>query len=302
MNEIFVKLSPLLILLVLGYVLKRLGFLNSGHADLLLKLAVYVSLPTLIIPSFAKLPLSFDLLYLPLISACIVLITLGMGFFIGKAFSLVPKSQGTFMLASCIMNIAFVMTFFIAIFGEEQITYLLLFLFGQELLLFTLLYYLACFYGNRSHVFSHKQAAKKLLYLPPLWAVAVGLLLNVTKTSVPEILKPSLALLGSMFVPLLLIALGTLFTLPSKNWKLLLMPLVIRFGAGILLGLLSVKLFNIEGIIKISVLLGSSAPIGLNVFVFASLEKLDKKLAAQLISLGLIVGSVVTSIMIYLVK
>lgn len=302
MNELITKLSPLFVILILGYVLKKLKILNTDHADIFLKVAVYISLPAIMIPAFAKLPLSLDLFYLPLISMCIVLITLGISYLAAKHFSLPLKTQGTFLLASCIMNIAFVMTFFIAIFGEQSITYLLLFVFGQELLLFTLLYYLACICGATKHKFSHKEAVKKILCLPPLWAFMIGLLLNATNTAFPDFLKPTFSLLGNMFTPLLLIALGTFFTLPTKNLRLVLIPLLIRFVGGFFLAFMSVKLLDIQGIFKIAILAGGTAPIGLNVLVFASLENLDKKLAAQLVSVGLIIGSIVTPMVIWLMK
>ena len=299
MQELITKVSPIFIIFVVGYVLKRINFLVQDHADLFLKLVMYLALPALIVPSFAGIPLSAELVVLPFVSVVTMFFTLIVAFIVATLLSLPKQTKGTFVLASSIMNLGLALSFYQAAFGQEVIAYFLLLMLGHDIVLFTLLYYLACFYGSTDHVFSHHKAVKKLFLLPPLWAVAVGLLLNVTKTQIPYFILPSLNIVGSMFTPLLMLALGVVFSVPERLSLKLCFPLVIRSGCGILIGLLLSELFSLEGVVRAAVVLGSAAPVGFNTLVFSTIENLDKKLAAQIVSSALILGGFMLPLLLY---
>ena len=64
---------------------------------------------------------------------------------------------------------------------------------------------------------------------------------------------------------------------------------------GLAIGILFVKLFGLTGADRIATLILAASPVGFNTITFSSLEKLDDKFAASIVSAGLIVGMVVIS-------
>ena len=129
--------------------------------------------------------------------------------------------------------------------------------------------------------------------LPPFWALVVGIILNLTETSVPLFLSSTMTSLGGLLVPLVLLALGAYFEFSLKN-PLEIFPVIgARMLLGGLLALLFIELFSLEGASRLIVLLGGIAPLGFNTLVFASLEDLDKECAAQLVSVSLLLGLIV---------
>lgn len=72
----------------------------------------------------------------------------------------------------------------------------------------------------------------------------------------------------------------------------------IRTGIGLLLGLLFVYLFDLNGVSRTVVLVCSSAPSGLNTLVFSSMEKLDNEFAASVVSYSVIVGMILIPLLL----
>jgi hypothetical protein len=291
------KIIPLFLLFALGYFLKKQALLEKSHADLFLKLVMYVAYPALIIPSFATLPLSIGLLYLPVIAGAIMVVLFCIAYVVGKQLLLSRQTMGTFLLSAMIMNLGFMLSFFLAVAEKTDVAYFLLFNMGHDIVLFTFVYWIACKHG--ANEYTPKQMAKKIFLLPPLWAIAAGLLLNWTQTPLPGVLTATFSLLGSIVVPLMMLALGAYFSWTIKQLPLVLTSISLRMIGGGFLGFLFVSLFSLEGMVRFVVLLCSIAPVGFNTLVFSSLEKLDKEFAAQVVSLALLIGLGTTTLFLY---
>jgi predicted permease len=309
MNEIFLEVMPVILLFLLGIFLKRIKFLDKSNADLFLKIAIYVIFPALIIPSFATIPLTVNLLYLPAIAITIMLLLGTIAFLLTKVMTkkshpLSQQTKGTFIMSTMIMNLGFVLVFFLAVSDPKDVAYFLLFNFGHDVLLFTFVYWIACKYGAKTTDDDKKTQLpwKKLLSLPPLWAMFIGLILNLTKTNIPVIIDNTFSLLGNIFIPLVMIALGIHFTMKIKRPLILCSSIFIRMAGGFSLGLLFVWLFSLQDIARFVVLIASVAPVGFNTLVFSSVEELDKDLAAQLVSAALLLGLVILPIVIHFIK
>jgi predicted permease len=141
---------------------------------------------------------------------------------------------------------------------------------------------------------------KKLLYSPPLLSIIIALILNYTHTPLPEIITPFLQSLSYLVTPLIMLALGIYFTPSFVKIKPLISIIFIRVGIGFLLGILFVKLFNLEGVSRLVVLIGASAPVGYNTVVFSSLENLDKEFATSVVSVSILLGLILVPLLMYI--
>lgn len=284
---------PLFLLFGLGYFLKRIGFLQKDHAALFLKLIIYVAVPALIIPSIASLPLSLELVYLPLIAILIQLLAFAAFFLFSRLFfcSFSKKTLGVFLISSMIMNLSFALPFFLSIAGKEQMAYYAFFNIGHDILLFTFVYFLACLYSSENgRHYNITDAVKKILLLPPLWALLLGFVLNVSGISLPEFAATTFTFLGNILIPLVLLALGAYFEFRITQ-PLRVFPAILgRMALGTALAFFFIWLFSLEGPARLVVLLGGISPLGFNTLIFSSLEKLDTEYAAQLVSFALLIG------------
>ena len=298
MFDFIVPFLPLFLIFGLGYLLKRTGFLSKEIAGFFLKFAMYVALPCLIIPKIATLPLSWSYGYLPLIAIMMLLVNFFVFFFVTRFLHLPKKKQGVLLISCMIMNLSFVLPFYLAEAGEELLPIYVFFNIGHDVLLYTFVYFIASLHGTNKTYNPVVYGIKKILLLPPFWALVVGIILNLTETSVPLFLSSTMTSLGGLLVPLVLLALGAYFEFSLKN-PLEIFPVIgARMLLGGLLALLFIELFSLEGASRLIVLLGGIAPLGFNTLVFASLEDLDKEYAAQLVSVSLLLGLIVISIVL----
>lgn len=298
MNGILFKIIPVILILILGYVLKRLNILKKEDGDLFLKLVFYIAAPALIVLSIAKINLQTSFVFLPLAAAVIVFVISFIAFMVGKWLKLSKATFGTFLIGSTIMNIGFALPFFIAAYGDEGLARVSLFDFGNGLLTFTFVYFLACKYGTNSG--DKRAMAKKLLVSPPIWALLIGLGLNLTQLSLPVLAGSFLQLVGGLTVPLIMLALGVYFSPKIVNAAPVFLAAFIRMICGLAVGFIVVRLFQLEGLNRLIVLIGAAAPVGYNTLTFSSLENLDREFAASLISFSIFVGIIFLPALIYI--
>jgi predicted permease len=191
------------------------------------------------------------------------------------------------------MNIAFIYPYAAAGYGDSGFTKVVFFDLGNIAITFLLAYGIACKYGSEQT--GNLQIIKKILQSPPLWALGIGLVVNVFSIPVPLFIHLSIEFLARMTFPLIMISLGIIFSLRFTFNRLLIQVLLLRFLGGFIIGYLVVTFFSITGETRIITLLCCSAPVGMNTLIFATLTGLDTKIAANLVSLGIGLGMIFTT-------
>ncbi|RLD81350.1 MAG: hypothetical protein DRJ15_04610 [Bacteroidetes bacterium] len=297
MESLAYKILPVIFIFVLGYILKLLGVLKSEHGDVFMKVVFYLALPALVILSLTRVELIGEFAWLPVISFTVIMIQFGISFLTGKFMHLDRKTHGVLLAGTMIMNIGFALPFIIAAYGDEGLALLSMFDVSNAILAFTLVYFIAARYGEDGT--SSKGMMKKFLYNPPIWALITGIVLNLTNTEIPPMPAHLFQILGDLTIPLIMIALGIFFKLKLINPKAVFAGIFIRIAIGFLIGWAFCFALGLEGLIKTIVLIGSSAPVGFNSIVYASMEKLDKEYAASMVSYGIMAGLVVIPLIIY---
>lgn len=300
MDGIFIKIVPVILTFAVGYVLKRVGILTKEDGDLFLRLVFYVALPSLIVVSVAAINLETNLLYLPLAAGLIILATSAIAFWIGRLLQLFPPTFGSFLLGSAIMNTGFLLPFFIAAYGEEGLARMSLFDFGNGLLVYTFLYYIACKFGTNGS--GPNVMARKFLASPPIWALLVAIALNMTNFQMPLFASTFFQSVGGITLPLIMLSLGIYFSPKLVKPAPMFFAVFIRMILGFALGLVVVKLFHLEGLNRIVVLLGAAAPAGYNTLTFSSLEHLDKEFAASIVSFSILLGILIAPALLFLLS
>jgi malate permease and related proteins len=300
MFEYVLNISPIILLALIGYVLKKIDFFNTSHADLFLKIVFYIAIPGLIFTSFDQLIFDLRLLSLPFFAAFILLLNFVISYGFSLKLKLLRKTHATFVLGASILNTGFLFPFILTVLGEEGISRLIMFDVGNVLLVITLLYYFACKMGTNDY--SAKNILKKFSTSSPLIALVIALILNLTNIHLPDYLLELSRKTGNMVIPLVMFAMGIYFNPKLIHLKLSVITIFLRMVIGFIAGLTIVYIFNLQGLERTITIVGTSAPVGFNTLTFSSLENLDKELAASLLSFSIMIGVFSVPLLIYYVS
>jgi len=286
--EILIKILPVYLLFFTGIILQKLNIVSKINADFLLRLVFYFTLPALVLKSLSSVSLDFKTALLPVISALIIFITWLISTIYVKIKKMKSEIAGVVFTATMILNIGFLIPFVHSVYGDFGLSRLILFDFSNGILAYSLVYAIAVKHGQNGAKI--KEIKKKLLQSPPLYALILALLLNSFSLKIPSLILPFIEIAGNLTIPLLLLAVGVFFEPRISMLSELITSIFIRMGIGFLLAILFISLFKVEGINKIIVLLGATAPAGFNTLTFASIEKLDKNFAASLVSFSILLS------------
>lgn len=287
MPAYFVKIIPVLIMFCLGFISKKLKVFTSKDADRFLQLVLNVTLPALTIVSLTNLKLDLNLLYLILFPLAIVLITFIPANYITNKLKVSTKTKGSFLIGSLIINTGFVSTFIYAFYGEAAFGYYSLFDLGNSFMIYIFAYFQAIRFSCKG---KSQLPLLKMLSLPPLWGIGIGLIINMLSLELNPLMLETLNYIGMPTMPLMIFSLGIYFQPRIANFKLTLGVLSLRMLLGFGLGMLIVKLFKLEQPISDIVILCSAAPVGFNTLIFSELEELDKEFAATIVSFSILIS------------
>lgn len=295
MEGVISKILPVIFIFILGYILKSIKLLKSEDADRFMKLVFYVAAPSLILTSLMSVDLSLFAWSFPVIVACNVLITFLVSYAVSRVMELERKTAGVLVAGTMIMNCGMLIPFFYAGYGSEGLAKLLMFDLFNAVMVFTLIYYMACSYGGNKR--NYRDLIKKLVSSPPLWSIILGIALNLLGLSIPGIADNLFHYLGEMNVPLVMLSLGIYFNPKIVRGRLVLIGILTRMGIGFFMGMIYISVFRLQGLEMIVALIASSAPVGYNTLTFASLENLDKEFAATLVSFSILIGMILVPIL-----
>lgn len=298
MEETVGKLLPVLGGFVAAFAIKKLGWLKPAHGELLLKVGFYVTIPCLIFASVSRLGFTHSLLLFPALSALILAVTFPLTLLVARRLKLPRRTEGTFKIAPLTLNSAFILPFLTATFGGEGATRVVLFNAGYNPLLLIGVYGLAATYNPDNT--KRRDIVKRILILPPLWALLLGLFVNLNDITIPGFLNSTLGAIGNITIFLVIAALGLLFNPKRLHLDTTLILLGLRMGIGLVIGVLICVVLQLEGVDRAALLALAVAPFGFNLLTFSATEKLDRELAASAISLSLLVGLVLVPLLIVL--
>jgi len=170
LNIFFEKIFPILSFFAIGYFLKYLKILKKEDAPVLLKLVFYLFSPAVIILSISQIQLEKSFIFYPISALFIHLFMFTIGTVLVRFIKLNSDEKKIFRGALLIMNMTFVLPFFIMFFGEENVYLLSLFDAGNLVMVSSLAYSLIV--SNDEDTFLDK--IKLLLKSPLIISIFIG--------------------------------------------------------------------------------------------------------------------------------
>lgn len=292
MNAIEITILSIILMIALGYFLKRIDFLSVKDVDSLNKIVINILLPCMIFSALytADLSLMLSLGILPFIILASSFITGIISYLILKRFNLPDKVLWSVLVAIMIANTAFMgYPVNIGVYGDDGLLRAIFCDIATSVIFLILSFFLVLKFGG-----SPRTAVKKIAFFPPLWAIILGILFNIANIPIGPVLENTVTYLGNGTIPLIMLSLGISIDFGgikrSKNMiiftsimKLLFFPLIAFFIVS-WMGLADLQ-FNVP-------IIEAAMPSGMLSLILAITYKLDYELTSDCILIDTVISLV----------
>ena len=290
MNAIEITILSIIIMIGLGYFLKRIEFLSEKDIDPFNRIVMYILMPCMIFHAIysADLSLLSKLGILPFIILASSFVTGIVSYFILRQMKLDDITLWSVLVTVMIANTAFMgYPVTLGIFGQDGFLRAIFCDIATLCIFLILSFVLIMKFGG-----TVKTAVKKITFFPPLWAVILGLGFNFFNIPIGPIIDNTVNYLGQGAIPLIRIALGLSIDFSairrSKSMivftsimKLAFFPLV-AFIVASQIGLVDLQF-------KISVV-EAAMPSGMMSLLLAITYKLDYELTSDCILINTVIS------------
>ena len=205
-NAIGVTILSIIIMIGLGYFLKRIDFLSEKDIDPFNRIVMYILMPCMIFHAIYSADLSLlpKLGILPFIILASSFATGIVSYFILKRLKLDDITLWSVLVTVMIANTAFVgYPVTLGIYGADGFLRAIFCDMATLCIFLILSFVLILKFGG-----TVKTAVRKIALFPPLWAVVLGLGFNFLNIPIGPVIDNTVNYLGQGAIPLIMIALG----------------------------------------------------------------------------------------------
>jgi hypothetical protein len=206
MNAIEITILSIIIMIGLGYFLKRIDFLSEKDIDPFNRIVMYILMPCMIFHAIysADLSLLSKLGILPFIILASSFVTGIVSYFILRQMKLDDITLWSVLVTVMIANTAFMgYPVTLGIFGQDGFLRAIFCDMATLCIFLMLSFVLIMKFGGTAKI-----AVRKIAFFPPLWAVVLGLGFNFLNIPIGPVLDNTVNYLGQGAIPLIMIALG----------------------------------------------------------------------------------------------
>ena len=281
-NFIFLKT---LSVVAIGFLLKKAGVLTIEHGKALSRIIFNITLPALILQTVSNIELDFSLFLAPLIC---LFHSLGVSVLSGFLFkNEIDKDKGISRMCSVGFNVGlFAYPIIYGLFGASGLSAIAMFDFGNAFVVFGLSYFMGFIYsGNRA---GRKLTFKEIFILfgtsIPFMSYLIAIVLNLTGVRLSGFPSDVLEVLAQANTGMALVVLGLTFDFhfESSPWKLITRVLVLRYAAGLAVGLLLYLLLPFSHLYRMVLFLSLILPAGIAVIPYSVEFEYDTRIAGTM--------------------
>ncbi len=284
------RLAAVAALFFVGVAARRMRWAGAEQGRRLLSFVFNVGLPVLVFGALAGVPLAREHALLPVAAMCISLIGWGVAAFVARRIFALPRTgEGAMVLCAMSLNNSMLYPFAALSLGAAAFSELVMFDMGHALLVWTVTTVVACKYGG--HADDIPVLLRRTLATPALWVLFIALGLNLGGAPIPKGFLHSVLVVGQCLILLVPLSMGLLVSARGIRRPEAITSVALRSGFGLLVGLLLVWLFHLQGTSASIALLGAAAPIGFTAVVLSSREGLDLDLAASAAAISVFLGT-----------
>ncbi len=299
MSDVLSTIIVILVMIFLGYFLKRIDLLNTKDIDVLNKLVINVAMPCLIFSSLYGADLSSitSLAIMPLITLTVGAISGLIVFIVLSIRGYSKKQKWGAIVPVALGNTAFLgFPMILGVFGQSALIRAIFSDMGTLIMFLSLSIILMINFGG-----TVKEVAKSILGFPVLWASILGIGFNLLNIQIGYIPSNVIDYLAAAAIPVIMISLGVSLQFKGlkDNIKVASLDAVVKLLIAPLIALISVSLLGVSGINNTVAIIQAAMPSGMLTLVLAVNYNLDFNLSADcaivttifsLITLPIIIG------------
>ena len=292
LSNVFSAVAMVCCIAALGFFLKRKNRVHEDTVQALPKFMTNIVLPPFIVRNVTQ-TFSHDQLFtllagslLPILS---IMLCFGMAWAGTYIFTISPGRRGVFKAAVASSNtVNMGLPINIALFGEDAVQYVLLYIFANSIFFWSLGNYCIAHDGDGRDVKLFSLKTLKQIFFPPFIGFLFGVLLVVLDIPLPAFLDITFKYIGDMTVGLGILYLGILLSdanlkdfAPEKETVLVIIG---RFIISPLSIVVLAYFLPVPNVMLKVFMVQSSLPVMLNVAILTAYYRGDAKYAAVLVS------------------
>lgn len=291
-NNVFVITIALILL---GFLLKKYNFISEKDGKTISRFLMHTTFPALMIISTAKVKLDTSLLLIPVFA---MFVGLSMLLIAWIWFSNYEKAlRGVLTMGVGGFNSGlFGFPIIEGLFGKQAMVYAVMFDIGNTIIVFGAIYSIGSYFSTtKKSQTGIKPILKKVLTLPPVLGILLGLIINITNIPLPKLFFDFLEVLALGNKPLVLLLMGIYlsFDLDKKLLIAISKVIGIRVAVGITV-VLAIFFFvsNDYSLMKKVLMMCVLFPIGLTILPFSDELGYYSRIAGTMLNISLIVSFV----------
>jgi malate permease and related proteins len=287
-----------LVIILLGWLARRVGVLRPKDGPILVQVVIYLALPALVLHVMVTADLDASLALVPIVGYVVHGVLLVTMLAVARFAGYDRPTTGALLVATAVGNTGFFGIPLIAASGANLSvpTAVMFDAFCTGILTWTSTVWIAGRFGDRSAESAPTTAMWRNLLLPPTWALAVGLTLNLGGVhDLPEVIERPLEILGGAVLPLVLIYAGLVIEWDGvrRAWREVGLVTVGRFVIAPAVGLAVALALGLDGDVLRTVVLMTAMPTAMMSLVIGGWFKLRTDVIAGAVVVTTLLATVV---------
>lgn len=251
-----------LLIILLGYILKRINIISEQDGESLSRIIFNITLPCLIIATFSSIRIEPSLLLLIIIGIAYGLFITALGLYGFRKEDRNKRGMLSMLLPG--FNIGmFAFPLIEAVWGHEGLKYFGMFDMGNAFMVFIVAYLVGSYFSEQDGKTDFKAVFSKISKSLPLLVYIITCLLNLLDLRLPSMLLDLAAVIAKANMPLSLLLLGIFlnFSFGADYLKNIGKILLLRYALGISVGIALCTLLPLDKMFKYTLLIGLILPI-----------------------------------------
>lgn len=298
MNEIEITILSIILMIGIGYALKRIDFLSEKDINPLNKIVMNILLPCMIFSALYSSDLSLipKLGILPFVILISSFVTGLVSFLILKKLGYDDKKLWSVLVTVMIANTAFMgYPVNLGIFGHEGFLRAIFCDIATMCIFLILSFVLVIKFGG-----TVKKAIRKIALFPPLWAIVFGLGLNILNVPIGPVLNNTVNYLGNGAIPLIMISLGLSIDLAglSRSKSMVAFTSIMKLLFFPAIAVIVVLFLGLSDLQYTVAIVEAAMPSGMLSLVLAITYNLDYQLTSDCILINTVISLITLPVII----
>ena len=300
MNAIEITIISIVLMIGLGYFLKRIDFLSEKDIDPLNKIVMYILMPCMIFSALYSADMSL-LPTLRILPFVILTASIGSGvisYIVLKRLHYDDKKIWSVLVTVMIANTAFMgYPVNLGVYGHPGFLRAIFCDLATTCMFLLLSFVLVLKFGG-----TVKRAFREILLFPPLWAVVLGISFNLLNIPIGPVLDKTVNYLADGAIPLIMISLGLSIELGglARSKAMVIFTSIVKLGVFPLIALIVVSLLGLTGLQHDVGIIEAAMPSGMLSLLLAITYKLDYELTSDCILINTVISLITLTIIMTL--